>query len=141
MKIKNSFVTNSSSTGYIVSIPDRFNIKECVEYLDANHLFQNLDNLEDVDEEKDRFINYIISLFETLRDDDVIGTYDCDNGCENVAYYEIINIIQDNKLIICEVDLGPDEGYIENLNRKTLEDKLNQIEKQKFPYENNNEVN
>jgi hypothetical protein len=112
MKIKVGFVTNSSSTAYIVFMPDKF-------YADKDQIIKCMENIvwdEDVPDDPDtddyklhvnRLIEEVEESIETLKCGDKI--YSDDGGITNEVFEIILNIVDFNDLYITSVDMGPQE--------------------------------
>jgi len=72
MKIKSDLITNSSSTSYVVYIPDNFNIREYTKYPDDKdfdfELFKTLDDLiscgSKIISNEDYDLKQVIKIFE-----------------------------------------------------------------------------
>lgn len=107
MKIKSDFITNSSSTMYIVYIPDDF-------YVDEADILQYIFDYEidfaEYSEEHDMgdisyeeyMLKEVPSAFEDLRNSD-IWHYGFD-GCAVPLYHIILDILKKHELILESID-------------------------------------
>lgn len=126
MKIKNDFVTNSSSTCYIVDIPDNFYfIHENKEL--SNKLNKYLEELIDKGQGSYGCWAELSELnLERFSKDGKNSEFDSFN---DEVYKEIIE-----NFTIMEIEFGPDcESTIVNINSKYFREKLRIINKE---YEN-----
>ena len=101
MKIKNGFVTNSSSTSYIVIIPKS---------IDSENLLRRFSDEEEFyDEEGEEIsIESLVSHIETLKSGRMI--FGDDLSCEE---YEICrDVIEKAGLVFTGVDCGSDRGSL-----------------------------
>lgn len=137
MKIKNDFVTNSSSTSYIVSIPERFDIHECLKHMREKNLFENLEDYLsdfDVDEDGDGydgFIVEIVEIFGYLKSGDILEESESD--CN--VYEELINVLVNNNFCIRTIDVPSECSSVMNINSKDNQEKINKLEVGVFKYE------
>ena len=118
MKIRNGFVSNSSSSSFVAFIPKNFKIETKNVSHEAKLLFKYLvrnDCLYECD-------------LENLFEDDV-NKHDEDLG---EAYDELTNFLIDNKMILVSVDGQPDHGHIILVDGKTIDE----IHRLKEEYEN-----
>lgn len=98
MKIRNGFVSNSSSSSYVVFIPDNFNLDYTI-YEDNDEI--------DVDILKD--------MVTELKSGH--GLYSQDDYSE---YSEIVDALRDRDLVVLEIQAGPDDGSIEVISQKKI---------------------
>ena len=101
MKIRNGFVSNSSSSSYVVFIPDNFSVdcKKFAEDYDYDEL--DVDVLED--------------MVTELKNGS--GLYSQDNYSE---YEAIVDVLREKDLIVLAIDGGPDDGSVETISQKKI---------------------
>jgi len=107
MKIRNGFVSNSSSSSFIMLIPENFNI-------DEYDLSQHQSKLDYNDIDEDTFKN----LFKKLQKQGWVGGYDGHN------YYPITEVF--DNFVIASIETGPDDGSIQLLGKKEV-DKIKKL--------------
>jgi hypothetical protein len=106
MKIRNGFVSNSSSSSFLIVLPDDYKIdKQKVKSLMYEY---DLENIEKVIKDINDYIN-----------DGVIYKYD-------VEYYSMMSELFE-KYIIFVVDVGSDEGIISFMKKQEIINKINKI--------------
>lgn len=100
MKIRNGFVSNSSSSSFIVLLPDNFS-KEDLDFSKAN-----VDDDEITKED-------VYKTFEELKNDKVIYEYD---------RYEEMRVLSQmlEDFIVVEISGGSDDGLMELINNKKV---------------------
>jgi len=121
MKIKQDFVTNSSSTCYLTFLPPDFDITKFYGMIENCHSYQHYrdDGMSDED------IKHLIKIaFKTIMDEGTI--HDMDES-------DAVNLLGD---ILGELDLivpgdtgyvGSDSGYVFNLNNKKTREAISTI--------------
>lgn len=110
MKVKMGFVTNSSSTSYLVFIPDKFELTKFVHLIDDDFKEMFLEGEDEHDPEM-TYDSYIQGIFDKLKKNGMIG--ECD---QRLAYYGLIEILRNLELVVHSWDDGPDAGRIIDLN-------------------------
>jgi len=117
MKIKLDFVTNSSSTTYIVCIPDNFSI--------SLQDVERSDNFEDLVEEEDlKPFEVISGLNENLKEmknHGIMWQDDALPGTRCSALYIMTDIMEQNKFVIRRLDSGSDDGKIICFTKNEIE--------------------
>ena len=102
MKIKSDFITNSSSTAYVVLIPNRFQVRDS----DVKKIYAN-NSTEDYDEVYNMDIHeLIIESIEKLKEGEELHTYGDDEETPAAVYYTILEICSNHGMIITSTDLG-----------------------------------
>lgn len=124
MKIKSDFVTNSSSTSYLVFIPDNFDYEIVNRVIDASHTIQkDIEELNEWTERKGKDCKKEIEdAFKDLVNGKSVYHYDCD------SFYTIHEILHELGLVVSVKELsGSQDGHIINLNSKDIKSKLETI--------------
>ena len=122
MKVRNGFVSNSSSSSYVLVIPNEFDVKKYFE-------FKNIKELEDLEVFD---FDAVEENVETL--DDVIETLskDIKNGStfeyDNYGYFQLFSSLFDD-FILSSDDVGSDDGGITYLTQKEIMKKIENIQK------------
>jgi len=128
MKVKESFVTNSSSTSYIIYLPESIDPIDMIKDKDPNILAW----IEDQD------LNVLKRMFEKARKDSEtsLNCYDMDmfidedeEGIDTRELVDIFyNIVDKLGLIVGGIDMGPDQGPIYyNIASKEISKKIAKI--------------
>ena len=102
MKVRNGFVSNSSSSSFIMLIPESFNVDE---FDFTPH--QNSLRINNTDEETMK------RTFKKLQSEKSLWGDDGDN------YYALTEIFND--FVIGQVETGPDEGGVSILSKREIE--------------------
>jgi hypothetical protein len=107
VKIKGDFVTNSSSTSFIVYIPDNFNIDEFF------HLIDGWDYIEDDAEMTKEELRMNIKKLEE------VGSID---EWHNLGFWLLPDLLHELELIITHWETGSLGGKLININSKPLKE-------------------
>jgi hypothetical protein len=126
MKIKHTFITNSSSTAYLIFIPDSFKIDH--DEIENVVRFEILDlihpKMRPVDDMVDQIIDDIETELEQLRNGEQYTHYDFSEE-ELVFWRSILTICEKNNLIMSDIDLPTDGGdYLIGITKEVLMDTL-----------------
>lgn len=116
LKVKSEFVTNSSSTSYVIFLPTNFNIGEFFHLLGKDWADYN-------EEEKEEIKLLMKVLVKSLIEGDVVG----EDGDD--AFWMARNIFIELDLVISSWSSGPDNGTIININSKDVKDRAEIIKK------------
>lgn len=129
MKIKNDFVTNSSSVAYISSIPIDFSPK--VSLVIEKYRYHDEDGEE---WEEDKICSEFMDAIDILKaGGNIYNGYD--EGCDTAIFNTVLDICNDVGFILTSVDIGPDSGPIiqsikeEDMNKWFMN---NQLQKMKL---------
>jgi len=139
MKLKSDFVTNSSSTSYIVYIPDRFDIEKCLNVLKSKDSFNyfddyfnnNYNDSDDLDKAIEYYMDEILNIFMYFKDGSSLEEIDID--CN--IYNEIVEIIRDNKFVLNIFDADSEHGYILDINSSKYRNQMDLLDMEVFEYE------
>jgi len=129
MKIRNGFVSNSSSTSYVILIPTNFDVDTFV--------FNNLDKLREIyfdDMPRSKrgakrevlpfdYIDSFISRFKKHIKNGGVGEDGYDGNSAN-DMYAIQEMMADNGLVIAEFEGGPDASYVSFVRERDIRNKL-----------------
>lgn len=114
MKIKLDFITNSSSTAYVVMIPDNFNVVESLAKILNTNSYQD-DLYEYCDDDEPKFIEQISENISNLINGEDLWGYD--TPCFSTTQ----EILEKEDLIIASVDISSDgDGQITPANTKII---------------------
>lgn len=121
MKIKGGFITNSSSTSYVVYLPDGLELPDDL-------IQKAFDEWYGGDEEIDDFKEDMINAFKILKDGSTVTQWD-----EGSAVFHCLGeIFLKHDLVIDSYDGASDDGSIRNINSKTINDKIEKAKKVKW---------
>lgn len=121
--------------GYLVYIPDKFDIKEYVNYIRKNNSFKYLNMLEELEVyvspgvytkivvDLDEYSEAVVDLFGMLENGMILTEVSAEDDFERSVYNELIEIIQDNDLIVDKIDIRSDGGCILTVSKKLYEEK------------------
>ena len=126
MKIKGDFITNSSSTSYVVYIPDDFDYKDHIEELKTDDIWKDYDHEEEKEYKKKiwKQIEYTFNELKTS-EDSIPG----EKGCMPPWYYIVEHFIEKKGFVVSEVNVGSCEGTITNVNNPAIKKKIELIRK------------
>jgi len=114
MKIKLDFITNSSSTAYVVMMPDNFNIVESLAKISNQSIYQD-DLYEYCDDDKAKFIEQISENISNLLNGEELWGYDTPCFCTTQE------ILEKEDFIIAMVNISSDGGgQIIPANKETI---------------------
>lgn len=111
MKVKMDYITNSSSTSYLVYIPDNFEVSNFSELL----IEQSQDVLPYYS--KDQILELISNTFINWQNNECSTIYEYDNI---LLFSVIVKICEELELIVSSWESGPDDGQVRNLNNERI---------------------
>ena len=123
MKIKLDFITNSSSTAYVVMIPKNFDIAQAFSELKGkdNSWCYEEELGEEFDDNQVIFLETVVSNIEKLRNGEDLW------GDDTEAFGTTQEILLDKKFDVASVDISSDTGGIlTGVNMKRIEEIQNE---------------
>lgn len=108
MKIRNGFVSNSSSTSFVVCIPKNFVPSE--EELDKLDCFCDV-----TDEIKKKFISKVIIGVEEIKDGGLYYSYDDGLMCDAIS-----ELCENKGFVLNEMNTGPEEGQLMGVDAERI---------------------
>lgn len=125
MKIKTDFVTNSSSTTYIIAIPDSFTItiEDINRMIDKEDIY--LDKEDSTEENKEVILKQALEGLKTLKTGNILYRDDFE---ELYAYSVVLTALTTNDLEITSIETSSDSDYkIIPVTTKTIEKAIKSI--------------
>jgi hypothetical protein len=116
MKIRNGFVSNSSSSSFVICLPDDFDI-------DLFNIEEKINKLDDYDELS---IDSIKETILRLIEDEELYQEECDGD----EFYALTDIFED--YIIARMESGSDNGQIVIADNKSIKKILKNENKKRF---------
>jgi len=116
MKIRNGFVSNSSSSSFVVLLPDNF-----LEKVDYDKITENYDEFP-LDDFKDLLKNFVNN--RGMYNEEI---YEYENDLDLDDDYEFVDLLleQIEPYILTSIESGPDQGQYVVISRKEVEKILN----------------
>jgi hypothetical protein len=118
MKIKLDFITNSSSTTYVVCIPNDFVI-DVPDFIDSEYYEETIDDEEDLTE--DIVLKGLNLILDKLRTSGMIWEDDTILDTQVPGLHIMSDIMEKNDFVINAIDSGSDDGKIIYLTDKQIE--------------------
>lgn len=119
MKIKTGFITNSSSTAYIIYIPKSFHIVNAMDQVknDPKNYYYNEELGEQFDDDELKFLEAITKNIAELESGESLW------GDETLAFNTTQEILEKSKCVIASVDISSDSGgMLIPVDKKALEE-------------------
>lgn len=127
MRIKNDFVTNSSSTSYIYLVPDSFDVKNFLSIKEQAGYLDNILEEELEDEERAELVSKVIEIFDDIKNGNSVEIYTED--CER-EYSVVYRLISELEMEILSSEISGGNGSVSIVISETfLNKKLNEIKK------------
>jgi hypothetical protein len=107
MIIKNDFVTNSSSTCFIVSIPEKFEVSDEEIQNTLQKTFEDFYDPEELETSFTEFVEIVREYIESLKCGECVYEYDIEyDAC--FVYDVIEKILENNSFILTSLDIHSD---------------------------------
>jgi len=124
MKFRASEVTNSSSTSFMVFIPEKLEIQKFLHLIPEQSKKDYKEWITNEDPEAESLEDMVVSQFGLIASD--VMTY-CEDGVEYIAYWAVLDILEELELVIRKWDSSMGCGAIFNISNKEIQDKIDQI--------------
>lgn len=109
MKLKGDFITNSSSTSYVVFIPEDFQLKS------FDELDMPYDNFDEEDD--DEILKKVREGIELVKNGDHI----CE--CEDFGLNrQLAHICRENNFVLTDLDGGSDSGVVAGVTKRKIDE-------------------
>lgn len=121
MKIKSDFVTNSSSTAYVVCIPSDFKAKkdDVIKYMKTYDDYDYLVGGEEINE--DKVLDNINTALDELKGGDEVWQQDLDD--EYIDFHILLEICENNNFLIKAFEYHSDGcNQMHGIKQKIIED-------------------
>jgi len=120
MKIKSDFVTNSSSTAFVVMVPNSFHINEDEI---KTYINNNYDETYEEAKEAEAF-DEIYDCIASLKKGDNLWTYGTD-GVHFTIYNSILDLCNEHKFILASLEMnGEGNNIIQGVKEEIIENML-----------------
>lgn len=119
MKIKLDFITNSSSTAYVVMIPKNFDVAKAFSEISDKYSYYEEELEEQFNDSKPAFLESIVSNIETLKNGSDLW------GDETKGFGTTMEMLE--LFVVASVDISGDTGGIlTGVNMKRIEEIQNE---------------